>query len=207
MAYNLNLMDLVAEGTIGLMKAIDKFDPGKEIHFISYAVWWIRQAIFDYLNKTHSLIYIPSNILKKIRKEDYLKGLQNDPKNRVKLTLIRNSFMKVLRFHDPVESDRDDDEFINHIPAETKFAPDKLLQKDHLRNKIGILLGSLDAKERKILEMRYGLGGFNRKMSLKEISRSFRLTKERIRQIQNKALGKLKKLYKVHNLSTFLTEH
>jgi RNA polymerase primary sigma factor len=201
---DIQLMDLVAEGTIGLIKAIERFDPRKNVHFISYAVWWIRQSIFEYLNRTHSLIYIPANLLKKIRSEEKWDRLKSDPRSRSRLSVIRNSFLNILRFHDRF-GENGEDEYLNVIPAEARFGPDAMFQKEQFNQKVNGLLNRLSLREKKVVEMRFGLGTY-RRMSLKEISASFRLTKERIRQIQNKALAKLKKIYKSQHLKDYLGE-
>lgn len=203
--HNFLLIDLVEEGTIGLIKAAEKFDPYRNIHFISYAVWWIKQAIMEALAKKANLIKIPSHILNKLSRNKYMSEFKDDRLKRLKFSLIKKNMVNILYYQNNLDSESDEN-FAYFIPSSKSYYPEEVAQKYYLKKQINSLLNKLSVKERTVIKMRFGIGNYP-KMSLKEIARYFDLTKERIRQIQIKSLNKLKTIQKGTSLKAYLSEY
>lgn len=166
-----SLNDLINEGNIGLIKAMQKYDFSVETRFMSYAVWWIRQQITHSINKNSRTIRIPENILNDIRKNNNTKEV---PKC---VPLIQNE---------------DDD---NYDLSNFYIIEDDDKSFDDMKNELYKLLNSLSNKDSEIIKMSFGLDGYE-VMSLGEISNEVSLSKERVRQIKNNALRKLKHMSK-----------
>jgi len=199
----LPLEDLISEGNTGLLNAVDRFDTEKGCHFISYAVWWIRQAIMSALCEKGRMIRLPSNraaelvkiekAKKFIKKQFSTKGettgiaeFLNMDENHV--SDLINISRDMLSLDNPVSNDRESllKDFIedDRYNAPEKEAEQKLMEDD-IRN----VLDTLDKDEADIIRCHYGLGRYP--MSLKEIGVKYNLSKERIRQIEAKALSRL----------------
>lgn len=182
----LALSDLIAEGNLGLLKAIDNFDWGKNIKFISYASWWVKQSIIQALNEKSRIIRIPTNLIIERRKikEDIDDLLAFD-----KLSSNAKLIPSTVRIDDSLNEDNftllDIIEDKNSMPSDENLINDNLV-KEKLMN----LLGILTEKERTIIQDYYGLYGANK--NLEDIGYEFNLTRERIRQIKEKALRKLR---------------
>jgi len=202
----LPLDDLISEGNIGLMNAIERFDPDKGYHFISYAVWWIRQGILKAIYEKSRMIRLPLNRtneliqIEKTRKM-MLNEMGEDPSDAeiARITGIKEQDVTELQaisrdlisLETPVFDDRGASKLGDFLEDATHTSPDEKAIHSSLKSDIESVLGSLTDKEADILRHRFGLG--NRKpLSLKEIGDQYRLTKERIRQIEKKALSRLR---------------
>ena len=203
----LPLSDLINEGNIGLITALDKFEPEKGYHFISYAVWWIRQSIMKALSEKARAVRLPlnrANELMQIQKaqSEILHENVEDPndlhlisertgleENLVKDLLSISQDM--VNLDSAIRNDEDSSSTFSAFIEDPSNGPEDEVVGESLKSEVRALLLTLNDKERTILNMRYGLDG-NKPMSLKEIGLKFGLTKERIRQIEKRALEKLK---------------
>jgi RNA polymerase primary sigma factor len=214
----LPLIDLINEGNMGLITAADKFDYRRGYHFISYAVWWIKQAILKALSEKTRLIRLPLNRanqlmqIEKFRKEkaqsqegelsnkDIADALGIDKES---VANIINASREYRSFDAPIMYDKKE-RYLSEIIKDTSFAePEEKIVDDALREAIGRVLETLTDKEKAVIRYRYGLDGSEPK-SLKEIGKKFNLTKERIRQIEKKALKRLRHPSRSEELKAFL---
>ena len=201
------LEDLINEGNIGLMTAVDKFEPEKGYHFISYAVWWVRQAILKALAEQSRPVRLPLNrsneLIQIVRaKNELLKSGENsDPsaediaeKTGLERNLVK-SLMDITRemisFDIPIKGDEDGDSSYFDFVEDKSQTPEEDVVNHMMEKDVRSLLGVLGDKERYIIEKRYGFNG-REPMSLKAIGDEYNLTKERIRQIEKSALEKLR---------------
>ncbi len=201
------LSDLINEGNIGLITALEKFEPGKGYHFISYAVWWIRQSIMKALSEKARAVRLPlnrANELMQIQKaqSEILHDNIDDPNNLELIsekTGLEESLVKdllsisqdIVNLDSAIKSDDDSSSTFSEFIEDPSKGPEEEVVGESLKSEVRSLLLTLSEKERQILVMRYGLDG-NKPMSLKEIGIKFGLTKERIRQIEKRALEKLR---------------
>jgi RNA polymerase primary sigma factor len=180
----LDFSDLVAEGNLGLMKAIKNFDWNKDLRFISYAVWWVKQSILQSLNDNARTIRLPVNVvqdLHRAKKAVESTGAQLDAKFQSLPSMIDLD----------MNINEEGDTLIDIIKNDQADMPDEVFNsKDMLKSKLLHLLTSLDEREKVIIEDYFGLTGTPR--TLEDIGGDFNLTKERVRQIKEKALRKLR---------------
>jgi RNA polymerase primary sigma factor len=176
------LSDLIAEGNLGLLKAIDKFDRDKGYRFISYAVWWIKQSIIESINEHSRNIRIPVNQI-----NDYLKAKKDSKDSDEELVEM---FPTTQSIFDVINEDGD--ELLDIIEDDGILMPDHELNNSqgNLKTELEKLLSKLDDKERDIIKMYFGIDG--EPMTLDAIGDEFNLTKERIRQIKQKSLNKIR---------------
>ena len=201
------LEDLINEGNIGLMTAVDKFEPEKGYHFISYAVWWVRQAILKALAEQSRPVRLPLNrsneLIQIVRaKNELLKSGENsDPsaediaeKTGLERNLVK-SLMDITRemisFDSPIKGDEEGDSSYFDFVEDKSQTPEEDVVNHMMEKDVRSLLGVLGDKERDIIEKIYGFNG-REPMSLKAIGDEYNLTKERIRQIEKSALEKLR---------------
>jgi RNA polymerase primary sigma factor len=180
----LDLPDLIAEGNLGLMKAIDNFDWSKRLRFISYAVWWVRQSILQSLNENARTIRLPVNVVQELHK-----AKKELDKSGVELPDKLISLPYTVNLDSPLNDEGDTLlDILNNPNAE--LADANLSTEDTLKQKLLSTLNVLDDREKIIIQDYFGLTGTTR--TLEDIGNDFDLTKERVRQIKEKALRKLR---------------
>lgn len=199
----LDLLDLVNEGNIGLMKAALKFDPTRGFKFVSYAVWWIRQQILQALSEQGRLIRLPLNqvgILNKIGRArmEFLQENEREPTDEELAELVDITPSKLsdsilndnrsLSLDFPMGEDQTES-LIDILPDTSAPSADKELEKESLRNDIEMVMAVLNEREREVLKLSFGIGC--QAQSLEEIGENMDLTRERVRQLKMKAIHKL----------------
>ena len=214
----LPLSDLISEGNIGLMNAIERFDVSKGYHFISYAVWWIRQAILKAICEKSRMIRLPLNRanelvqIEKVRKEiqgrhgeeaEIRKIAQTLNMNQEHVADLINISRELISLETPVYNEKDSSILGDFVEDEGYKAPDTQVVEKALKEDINDILATLTDKESEIVQYRFGLNGRS-PLSLKEIGDRYNLTKERIRQIEKKALKRLQHPSRVGKLEAYV---
>ena len=180
----LALPDLINEGNLGLMKAIKNFDWGKDLRFISYAVWWVKQSILQSLNDNARTIRLPVNVVQDLHKAK--KEIENTGGK------LADKFQNLPSMVDLDMNINDEgDTLVDIIKNDEADMPDEVFNsKDMLKQKLFEIINILDDREKVIIGDYFGLTGTPR--TLEDIGSDFDLTKERVRQIKEKALRKLR---------------
>lgn len=211
----LSFLDLIQEGNVGLIKAAGRFDYKKGYKFSTYATWWIQQSITRAIADKARIIRLPIHMIDsigKIRRAtiDLTTELGHPPTKQEiayrlglpvsKLTSIIKSAQSTVSMDTPVTSDEDSSKIADFIVDNSTITPDGKVTQDNLLEDIRTILNQLSQKERDVLILRYGLDNNGVKKTLDEIGSQYGVSRERIRQIENRAISKLKKLCKNEKL-------
>ena len=212
----MNFLDLIQEGNMGLMKAVDKYDYNRGFKFSTYATWWIRQAITRAIADQARTIRIPVHMVETINKlvriqRQLVQDLGRDPSNEEiaeamgievdKVSEIRKIAQEPVSLETPI-GEEDDSHLGDFIEDDSAIDPGEAANYSMLREQLNEVLSCLGAREKRVLQLRFGLiDGTPR--TLEEVGKEFDVTRERIRQIEAKALRKLKSPNKSELLKDF----
>lgn len=215
----LSLGDLINEGNIGLIKAAQKFDVTRGFKFISYAVWWVRQGIMQAIADQQRVVRLPLNrfsLLTKISKASKVLEQEYERKpsteelaHYLEITIDEVAFTqqtsgRQLSIDAPLTSSNDSkNRLLDVIPDNQNTLPDRELMQESLRSEIGYILAKLTEREAEVIKLSYGIGR-EKSATLEEIGEQFNLTRERIRQIKEKGLSKLRISKRSNQLRKFL---
>ncbi len=212
----LPLADLISEGNLGLMTALDKFEPEKGYHFISYAVWWIRQSILKAIGEKSRMIRLPMNRAADLAQVMQAKAkIEKDGECEVSIEdlavecgMSKEDIVELMQISREVSSldapvGADESASFGDFIESENDKPDEVVMEEALKASVNKILDTLPERERTIIELRFGLNN-KKPMSLKEVGELYNLTKERIRQIEKKVLGQLAEDKEVQDLKAYI---
>lgn len=213
----LPLQDLISEGNLGLIKAAQRFDETRGFKFISYAVWWIRQSILQALAEQSRVVRLPLNRVGAINKvgralEELEKRFGREPSmeeiaDKMEMTAfevadVLKTSARHLSLDEPFKEE-DGNSLLDVLESDRYSPPDESLMQESLQVEIDKVLGTLKPREAEIIRLYFGLDG-DRPLTLEEIGEHFKLTRERVRQIKEKALRRLRHRSRLEPLRKYL---
>ncbi|MCQ2573140.1 MAG: RNA polymerase sigma factor RpoD/SigA [Treponema sp.] len=217
--HGLDLTDLISEGNIGLLSAIDKYDVSKGYHFISYAVWWIRQSILKAICEKSRAIRLPMNRANELvqiehaRKE--IKGMLSETEELKEIALMLdmdeshvremvNISRDMVSLDAPVSGSEGKESQVGDFVEDSYHkSPDAMAEENSMKDDINEMIDSLKPNEARVIRLRYGLTGM-KPMSLKEVGEECNLTKERIRQIEKHAITRMQHPTRLRRLEDYI---